>query len=132
MSQSDPIADLLSRIRNGLAARHATATTPASKLRLAILEVLKNEGYIRNYTLEEGKPAEKKIIIELKYNNDTPVIRELQRISKPGRRSYSSIADLPKVYNGLGIFILSTSKGVMSDHEARQQKLGGEILCKVF
>jgi small subunit ribosomal protein S8 len=131
MSQSDPISDMLSRIRNGLAARHATVTSPASKLRLAILEVLKHEGYIRDYREEEGNPH-KKIVIELKYSNDQPVIQELQRVSTPGRRSYSSIEDLPKVYNGLGILILSTSKGVMSDHQARQQKVGGEILCKVF
>jgi small subunit ribosomal protein S8 len=131
MSQSDPIADMLSRIRNGLSARHATVTSPVSKLRLAILEVLKHEGYIRDYHEEEGKPH-KQIVIELKYNNDQPVIQELQRVSKPGRRSYSSIEDLPKVYNGLGILILSTSKGVMSDHQARQDKVGGEILCKVF
>jgi small subunit ribosomal protein S8 len=132
MSQSDPIADMLSRIRNGLTARHATVASPASKLRLAILEVLKSEGYIRDYHLEEGQDPHKQIIIELKYSNEHPVIKELQRVSKPGRRCYSNIAELPKVYNGLGILILSTSKGVMSDHQARQQKVGGEILCKVF
>lgn len=132
MSQTDPIADMLSRIRNGLSAHHATVATPTSKVRLAILEVLKTEGYIRDYHLEDGKDVHKQVIIELKYSEEQPVIKELQRVSKPGRRRYSSIADLPKVYNGLGILILSTSKGIMSDHQARQQKLGGEILCKVF
>ena len=131
MSQSDPISDMLTRVRNGLSARHATVRAPASKLKLSILEVLKNEGYIREYYVE-GEVPHQQIVVELKYNNDQPVIRELQRVSKPGGRTYSSIEDLPKVYNGLGILILSTSKGVMSDHQARQQKVGGEVLCKVF
>lgn len=132
MSYSDPIADMLTRIRNGLAAGHATVKMPVSKLRLAILEVLKQEGYIRTHHLDEDATPHKQIVVELKYNNDQPVIHEIQRVSRPGRRSYSSIEDLPKVHNGLGIFILSTSKGVMSDHQARLQKIGGEILCKVF
>jgi small subunit ribosomal protein S8 len=132
MSYTDPIADMLTRIRNDIAIRRSTTTMPTSKLKLAILGVLKSEGYIRDFYLQEEAGSHAKVVVELKYNNDQPVIRELDRVSKPGRRMYSSISDLQKVHNGLGIYILSTSKGVMSDHQARLEQVGGEVLCKVF
>jgi small subunit ribosomal protein S8 len=129
MTMSDPLGDLLTRIRNGQRARHSTVSTPASKLRANVLEVLKREGYIRDFSRAEGAAE---LRIELKYHEGKPVIREISRVSKPGRRVYSKIKDLPKVYNGLGIAILSTPKGVMSDNEARAANLGGEVLCRVF
>lgn len=132
MSMTDPLGDMLTRIRNGQSARLAYVVSPASTLRINVLEVLKNEGYIRNYSHEEVKPGISEIKIELKYNNNTPVIKEIKRKSKPGRRVYSSISELKKVYNGLGIAILSTPKGVMSDYNARIANVGGEVLCCVF
>jgi small subunit ribosomal protein S8 len=132
MTMTDPISDLLTRIRNGQRASKSSVLCPASKLRVNVLDVLKREGYIRGYAMltdEGGLPA---VRIELKYHEGTPVIRELRRVSKPGRRVYSRIRDLNRVYNGLGISILSTPRGVMSDGEARAANVGGEVLCTVF
>jgi small subunit ribosomal protein S8 len=132
MSLSDPVGDMLTRIRNGQAARLDSITMPASRLRANVLDVLQREGYIRGYLEEELRSGIREIRVELKYDNGKPVIREVHRVSTPGRRIYSKIADLPKVYNGLGISILSTPRGVMSDSEARTANVGGEVLCKVF
>ena len=132
MSLTDPLGDLLTRIRNGQQARKASVVAPASKLRENVLDVLKREGYIRGYARGNRRPGVDEITIELKYNEGEPVIREISRISTPGRRVYSKIKDLPKVYNGLGISILSTPRGVMSDAEARAANVGGEVLCLVF
>lgn len=131
MSMTDPIGDLLTRIRNGQRANKAVIETPASKLRARVLEVLQREGYIRGYESDEndGKPFFR---IELKYHDGAPVIRSITRVSKPGRRVYSSVSDLPRVQNGLGISIVSTPKGVLSDAEARDANVGGEVLCTVF
>jgi small subunit ribosomal protein S8 len=132
MSMSDPLGDLLTRIRNGQRARKATVSSPASRLRANVLEVLKREGYIRGYSAVELRAGVNELSVELKYHEGQPVIREIQRVSKPGRRVYAKIADLNKVHNGLGISILSTPRGVMSDAEARAANVGGEILCEVF
>ncbi len=132
MSLTDPIGDLLARIRNGQRANKSAVTSPASKLRANVLEVLKREGYIRGYSQAELRPGVAELTIELKYHEGRPVISEIQRVSKPGRRVYSKIGDLPRVANGLGIAILSTPRGVMSDGEARAQHVGGEVLCQVF
>jgi small subunit ribosomal protein S8 len=129
---TDPIADMLTRIRNGQQARKETIQSPASKIRANVLEVLQREGYIRGFSREEIRPGVAELKIELKYVDGEPVIREITRVSKPGRRIYSRVADLPRIYNGLGIAILSTPRGVMSDNEARAANLGGEILCRVF
>ena len=129
---TDPLGDMLARIRNGQMARKASVTAPASRLRTNVLEVLKREGYIRGYTREQVRPGVSELKIELKYVDGEPVIREISRVSKPGRRIYSKLVDLPRVYNGLGISILSTPRGVMSDGEARAAKVGGEVLCRVF
>ena len=131
MAISDPIGDMLTRIRNALMRGRDTVATPASKLRGRVLEVLKDEGYIRDYA-EIEKGGLKEFEIELKYYDGEPVINEIKRVSKPGRRVYSKIKDLPRVYNGLGISIISTPRGVMSDSEARDANVGGEILCMVF
>lgn len=130
MALSDPLGDMLTRIRNGQAAHKPAVTSPASRLRENVLEVLAREGYIRGYNREEGPQGA--LSIELKYHNGAPVIRQLKRVSRPGRRVYSGVKDLPRVYNGLGIAILSTPRGVMSDSEAREAHVGGEILCTVF
>ena len=132
MTMSDPLGDMLTRIRNGQRARQAVVTLPASKLRANVLEVLKREGYIRGFTNELVRPGVAELKIELKYVDGEPVIREIARVSKPGRRIYSGIVDLPRFYNGLGIAILSTPRGVMSENEARAAKVGGEVLCQVF
>lgn len=132
MSMSDPLGDMLTRIRNGQRARKDTVIAPASKLRANVLEVFKREGFIRGYSQYEVRPGVNEIKIELKYHDGDPVIRELRRVSKPGRRVYSGIKDLSRVYNGLGISILSTPRGVMSDAEARAANVGGEVLCQVF
>ncbi|WP_119677638.1 30S ribosomal protein S8 [Indioceanicola profundi] len=132
MSLSDPLGDMLTRIRNGQKARMQAVVSPASKLRTNVLEVLKREGYIRGYTVDDVRPGVKNLRIELKYHEGEPVIKEIHRVSKPGRRVYSKIADLTRFYNGLGISILSTPRGVMSDAEARAANVGGEVLCKVF
>jgi len=129
---TDPLGDMLARIRNGQMARKPTVTAPASRLRSNVLEVLKREGYIRGYSEAQVRPGLAEITIELKYHEGEPVIRSIDRISTPGRRVYSKIKDLPRVSNGLGISILSTPRGVMSDAEARAANVGGEVLCKVF
>jgi small subunit ribosomal protein S8 len=130
MQMNDPLGDLLTRIRNAQRRGRSTVQSPASKLRLHVLEVLQREGYIRGFT-EVEKDGYKELDIELKYYDGAPVISEIRRISKPGRRVYSAVRDLPLVRNGLGISVLSTPKGVMSDNEARTQNVGGEILCRV-
>ena len=132
MSMSDPVADLLTRIRNGQRAKKSSVNTPSSKLRANVLDVLKREGYIRNFSKFERRPGIHEFKIELKYYEGKPVISEIKRVSTPGRRVYSSISDLPRTYNGLGISILSTPRGVMSDNEARAAHVGGEVLCQVF
>ena len=132
MTMTDPLSDLLARIRNGQKAKKSTVTSPASKLRASVLEVLKREGFIRGFSEREVRPGVSEIDIELKYHEGQPVIREINRISTPGRRVYSAIKDLPRVYDGLGISILSTPRGVLSDSEARDQNVGGEVLCQVF
>jgi len=129
---TDPLGDLLTRIRNGQRARKGSITAPASRLRSNVLEVLKREGFIRGYSQEEISMGISELKIELKYHEGDPVIQEINRVSKPGRRVYSKIKDLPRVYNGLGISILSTPRGVMSDAEAREKNIGGEVLCQVF
>ncbi len=132
MSIQDPLGDMLTRIRNAQQRGKSKVNCPASKLRSRVLDVLKQEGYIRDYaTVQKGK-AKAEIEIELKYFDGAPVIREIERVSKPGRRIYASVDTLPTVYNGLGISILSTPKGVMSDNEARAQHVGGEVICTVF
>src|SRR6201987_517628 len=132
MTMTDPLGDMLTRIRNGQRARQAVIAAPASKFRANVLEVLKREGYIRGFTHEHVRPGAAELKIELKYVDGEPVIREIARVSKPGRRIYSGIVDLPRIYNGLGMAILSTPQGVMSDNEARAAKVGGEVLCQVY
>ncbi len=130
MSFSDPLGDMLTRIRNAIMRSRGNVNTPASKLRGRVLDVLVDEGFIRGYT-EVEKGGFKEFEIELKYFEGEAVIREINRVSKPGRRVYSSVKSLPQIRNGLGIAILSTPKGVMSDHAARENNVGGEILCQV-
>ncbi len=132
MSLSDPLGDMLTRIRNAQRARQSRCVAPASRLRESVLDVLKREGYIRAFATEQLRPGISVISIELKYSEGEPAIKEIARVSKPGRRVYSKIAELPKFYSGLGISILSTPKGVMSDNEARAANVGGEVLCRVF
>ena len=132
MTMSDPLGDMLSRIRNGQRIGQSVVKAPASRLRSNVLEVLKREGYIRDFRLEQERAGVSELQIELKYNDGLPVIQEISRVSRPGRRVYSKIKELPRYYNGLGISILSTPRGVMSDQEARAANVGGEILCRVF
>ena len=132
MSISDPLGDMLTRIRNGQNARKNVVSSPSSRFRTNVLEVLKREGYIRNYSSVDVRPGIRELKIELKYHDGTPVISEIKRVSRPGRRVYYGISDLPRVYNGLGIAILSTPRGVLSDSEARTANVGGEVLCHVF
>ena len=132
MSMTDPVGDMLTRIRNGQRANKSSVKSPASSLRTNVLEVLKREGYIRGFERVDVRPGVAELSIELKYHEGQPVIREISRVSTPGRRVYSKIADLRRVANGLGISILSTPRGVMSDTEARAQNVGGEVLCEVF
>lgn len=132
MAMNDPLGDMLSRIRNAQLRRRPKVVTPASNLRAHVLDVLAEEGYIRGYTRVDHKGGKSELEIELKYSNGQPAIRRIQRVSKPGRRVYSQLRDLPTVANGLGVAILSTPKGVMSDTRAREEKVGGEILCDVF
>ena len=131
MPMNDPIGDLLSRIRNAQMRNKSKVASPNSRLRESVLEVLKNEGYIRGYAVVE-KDGRSEIEIELKYFDGEPVIREIERVSKPGRRVYTSVKNMPRINNGLGVTIVSTPKGVMADHEARDANVGGEILCTVF
>jgi small subunit ribosomal protein S8 len=132
MAMTDTLADMLTRIRNGQSANLYTVTSPYSKLRENVLDVLKREGYIRDYQKISAENNKSDLKIELKYVDGIAVIKEINKISKSGRRQYSKIANLPKFYNGLGIYILSTPNGVMSDHEAHQHNVGGEVLCSVF
>ena len=132
MSMSDPLGDMLTRIRNALSRKKTKVVTPASKLRACVLDVLQSEGYIRGYSQTNHENVKSEIEIDLKYYEGTSVIREIARISKPGRRVYVSVKTIPEIENGLGIAILSTPKGVMADHEAREQNVGGELLCRVF
>ena len=129
---NDPIGDMLTRIRNGQMRGKSTVKTPASKLRAWVLDVLADEGYIRGYEPATGKDGHPAFEISLKYFDGTPVIRELKRVSKPGRRVYMSVKDIPTVRQGLGVSIVSTPKGVMSDASARASNVGGEVLCTVF
>ena len=129
---NDPLGDMLTRIRNAQMRGRSTVETPASKLRAWVLDVLQSEGYIRGYEKTTGKDGHPAIEISLKYYEGTPVIRELKRVSKPGRRVYMGSNDIPQVRQGLGVSIVSTSKGVMSDANARQHNVGGEVLCTVF
>ena len=131
MLMNDPLGDMLTRIRNAQMRKRPSVTTPASTLRARVLDVLEAEGYIRGYS-ETAMNGKTEFQIELKYFDGQPVIREIQRISKPGRRVYSSVKTIPRVADGLGVSILSTPKGVMADHEARDQNVGGEVLCRVF
>jgi small subunit ribosomal protein S8 len=131
MSMNDPLGDLLSRIRNAQMRNKSKVSSPNSRLRESVLEVLKSEGYIRGYAVVE-REGRAEIEIELKYYEGEPVIREIERISKPGRRVYTSVRNLPRINNGLGVAIVSTPKGVMADHAARDANVGGEILCTVF
>ena len=132
MSMSDTLGDMLTRIRNGQTTNKKVVDAPASRFRKNVLEVLKREGFIRNYEEKVTKPGINFFEIELKYYNGKPVITEIKRVSKPGRRVYSSIKNLQKTYNGLGISILSTPRGVMSDNEAREANVGGEVLCTIY
>src|ERR1700761_3190738 len=132
MSMSDPVGDMLTRIRNAQRARHSVCVAPASKLRANVLNVLKREGFIRGFEAEEIRTGIAQLRIELKYNEGEPVIKEIHRVSKPGRRVYSKIKEMPRVYAGLGISILSTPRGVLSDAEARAANVGGEVLARVF
>jgi small subunit ribosomal protein S8 len=131
MSMNDPLGDLLTRIRNAQMRNKSKVTSPSSRLRESVLEVLKSEGYIRGYAVVE-RDGRAELEVELKYFDGEPVIRELERISKPGRRVYTSVRNLPRINNGLGVAIVSTPKGVMADHDARDANVGGEILFTVF
>lgn len=132
MSVNDPVSDLLTRIRNAQRRHKSSTSTPASTLRGHVLDVLVAEGYIRGYETVPGAHGQDEFVIELKYNEGEPVIRELKRVSKPGRRVYMGARDLPQVRNGLGVAIVSTSRGVLSDASARAANVGGEVLCTVF
>ena len=129
---NDPLGDMLTRIRNAGMRRKGKVQTPGSKLRANVLDVLEQEGYIRGYSQTDLGNGRTEFDIELKYFDGLPVIKEIQRVSKPGRRVYSAVDQMPRVANGLGITIMSTPKGVMADHVAREQNVGGEVLCKVF
>ena len=132
MTFTDPIADMITRIRNAQLRSLSKVSIPNSKLRAKILDVLKEEGYISNYKHLSDKNNIKLLSVDLKYNNGVPVIKEISRVSKPGRRIYTRADSIPKIHNGLGIAIVSTSKGIMSDNNARLKNIGGEIICKVF
>ena len=131
MTMTDPLGDMLTRIRNAQMRRRGKVSTPASKLRTRVLDVLQSEGFIRGYAEVQHDGEKPEIEIELKYYDGSPVIREIQRISKPGRRVYTSVKDLPTIHNGLGMSIVSTPRGVMADWQAREENVGGEILCRV-
>ena len=132
MTIVDPIGDMFTRIRNGLMRNLKTVNIPSSKFRLKILEILKSEGYINNFYIEKNDNNANNIKVDLKYYEGTPVIKEIKRISKPGRRVYSRATSIPKIQNGLGMAIISTPQGVMSDIQARKNNIGGEVICKVF
>jgi small subunit ribosomal protein S8 len=132
MSMSDPLGDMLTRIRNAQMRRRSTVLTPGSRLRANVLDVLKSEGYIRDYSTADYGNGRSEFTIELKYYEGEPVIRRIQRVSKPGRRVYASVDKMPRVADGLGVVIVSTPQGVMADHEAREKNVGGEVLCQIF
>ena len=132
MTMTDPLGDMLTRIRNAQMRKKSKVSMPASGLRQRVLDVLQSEGYIRGYSTVEYDGGRSELEIELKYYDGEPVIREIERVSKPGRRVYASVKNIPRVANGLGVSILSTPKGVMSDAEARDQNVGGEVLCRIF
>ena len=132
MSFIDPISDMITRIRNAQMRALNTVTIPSSRFRASILDVLKKEGYISNYKFLSDTKNKKSLFVDLKYSGGLPVIKEIKRISKPGRRIYARATSIPKIQNGLGLAIVSTSKGIMSDSEARNQNIGGEIICRVF
>ena len=132
MAMNDPLGDMLTRIRNAQQRGKSTVSTPASKLRAWVLDVLASEGYIRGYEKSDTTNGQGELVISLKYFEGTPVIRELKRVSKPGRRVYMGVKEIPTVRNGLGVSIVSTPKGVMSDANARAANVGGEVLCTVF
>ena len=129
---NDPLGDMLTRIRNAQMRKRGKVSTPGSALRQHVLDVLQAEGYIRGYTTVDFGDGRKEFEIELKYFDDQPVIKKIERVSKPGRRVYAGVDKMPRVSNGLGVAILSTPKGVMADHSAREQNVGGEVLCTVF
>jgi small subunit ribosomal protein S8 len=132
MAMNDPLGDMLTRIRNAQMRRKGKVHTPGSRLRAHVLDVLQAEGYIRGYSTTEYGNGRTEFEIELKYFDGVPVIREIERVSKPGRRVYAAVDSMPRVANGLGITIVSTPKGVMADYAAREANVGGEVLCKVF
>jgi small subunit ribosomal protein S8 len=132
MPLNDPLGDMLTRIRNAYGRKKSKVSTPASRLRARVLDVMKAEGYIRDYSQIDYGNGKSELEIELKYYNGAPVVRTIERVSKPGRRVYASVKSIPHVGNGLGIAILSTPKGVMTDHEARENNVGGEVLCQIF
>lgn len=132
MTMTDPLGDMLTRIRNAQMRKSSKVSTPGSTLRKHVLDVLQSEGYIRGYSTVDFDNGRSEFEIELKYYDGEPVIREIERVSRPGRRVYASVKAIPRVANGLGVSILSTPKGVMSDAEARDQNVGGEVLCRVF
>jgi small subunit ribosomal protein S8 len=132
MQMNDPIGDLIARINNAQMRKKPKVSTPGSRLRVSVLDVLKNEGFIRGYAQVDHTDGRSELEIELKYFDGEPVIREMSRVSKPGRRVYVAVRNLPRINNGLGISILSTPKGVMADHDARDANVGGEVLCTVF
>ena len=132
MQVNDPVGDLIARINNAQMRKKPKISTPGSRLRVSVLEVLKNEGFIRGYTSVDHSDGRSEIEVELKYFDGQPVIREFSRVSKPGRRVYVAVRNLPRINNGLGVSILSTPKGVMADHDARDANVGGELLCTVF
>ncbi|MCX7328636.1 MAG: 30S ribosomal protein S8 [Hyphomicrobiales bacterium] len=132
MTIIDPLGDMLTRIRNAQMRRKSRVSTPGSKLRARVLDVLQSEGYIRGYASTEHADGRSEFDIELKYYEGQPVIRSIERVSKPGRRVYASVDTMPRVADGLGVTIISTPKGVMADHSAREMNVGGEVLCKIF
>ena len=132
MSFADPIGDMITRIRNAQMRKSNNVMIPNSNFRVKILEVLKHEGYISNYKISTDPNKKRSLLIDLKYNNGLPVIKEIKRVSKPGRRIYAKAKSIPKIQNGLGLAIVSTSIGIMSDNEARTKYVGGEIICRVF
>ena len=132
MAINDPLGDMLTRIRNAQMRKRNSVSTPGSRLRARVLEVLKTEGYIRDYATTEFGNGRTEFSIELKYHDGQPVIRSIERVSKPGRRVYASVDAMPRVADGLGTTIVSTPQGVMADHEARERNVGGEVLCKIF
>jgi small subunit ribosomal protein S8 len=132
MTLMDPIGDMLTRIRNGQQRLKTKVEMPSSSLRLKILEVLKTEGFISSYHIEKKENNKTSLVVDLKYYEGNPVIKDIKRISKPGRRVYSRATSIPRIQNGLGLAIISTNKGVMSDIEARKNNIGGEVICRVF